>query len=74
MRAKGNQHRCQIVCVRLKRAYGMRRENPLYPNAKVIEKHVVKNITNHLLEHDFGEPLQSAYSVAHSTETAFGKV
>ena len=41
--------------------------------SKVIEKHVVNNITNHMLEHGLGEPLQSAYRVAHSTETALVK-
>ena len=42
--------------------------------SKVIEKHVVNNITNHMLQHGLGEPLQSAYRMAHSTETALLKV
>ena len=42
--------------------------------SKVIEKHIVNNITEHMIENNLGEPLQSAYRVAHSTETALLKV
>jgi hypothetical protein len=42
--------------------------------SKVIEKHVVNNITGHMLRHGLGEPLQSAYRKAHSTETPLVKV
>ena len=42
--------------------------------SKVIEKHVVYTISNHMRECNLGEPLQSAYRTAHSTETALLKV
>ena len=42
--------------------------------SKVIEKHVVNSISNHMRESNLGEPLQSAYRTAHSTETALLKV
>ena len=43
--------------------------------SKVIEKHVVNTISNHMRECNLGEPLQSAYrTCAHSTETALLKV
>ena len=35
--------------------------------SKVIEKHVVNTISNHMRECNLGEPLQSAYRTAHST-------
>jgi retron-type reverse transcriptase len=40
----------------------------------LIEKHVVSNINNHMLNHHLGEELQSAYLSGHSTETALLKV
>ena len=42
--------------------------------SKVIEKHSVNNITEHVIENNLGEPLQAAYRVVHSTETALLKV
>ena len=42
--------------------------------SKVIERIVVNNITKHMHENNLGEPLQSAYRAAHSTETALLKV
>jgi hypothetical protein len=42
--------------------------------SKLIEKHVVSNINNHMLNHHLGEELQSAYLSGHSTETALLKV
>ena len=42
--------------------------------SKVIEKHVSNSITNHMQDNNLGEPLQSAYKAAHSTETALLKV
>ena len=42
--------------------------------SKLIEKHVVNNINNHMLKHNLGEELQSAYMRGHSTETALLKV
>ena len=42
--------------------------------SKVIEKHVVNTISNHMRECNLGEPLQSTYRTAHSTETALLKV
>jgi hypothetical protein len=42
--------------------------------SKIIERHVVNSITDHMREFHLGEPLQSAYRVAHSTETALLKV
>ncbi|XP_072015021.1 uncharacterized protein [Amphiura filiformis] len=42
--------------------------------SKVIEKHAVNTISNHMRECNLGEPLQSAYRTAHSTETALLKV
>ena len=42
--------------------------------SKVIERIVVNNITKHMNENNLGEPLQSAYRAAHSTETALLKV
>ena len=42
--------------------------------SKVIEKYVVNTITEHMIDNGLGEPLQSAYRRAHSTETALLKV
>jgi hypothetical protein len=42
--------------------------------SKLIEKHVVNNINKHMLKHQLGEELQSAYMRGHSTETALLKV
>lgn len=42
--------------------------------SKLIEKHVVNNINNHMLKYHLGEELQSAYMRGHSTETALLKV
>lgn len=42
--------------------------------SKVIEKIVVSSITKHMQDNNLGEPLQSAYRAAHSTETALLKV
>jgi hypothetical protein len=42
--------------------------------SKVIERIVVNSITKHMRENSLGEPLQSAYRTAHSTETALLKV
>lgn len=41
---------------------------------KRIEKVAIDQINTHLIEHDFQEPLQSAYTANHSTETALVKV
>ena len=41
--------------------------------SKVVEKHVVNTISNHMRECNLGQPLQSAYRTAHSTETALMK-
>lgn len=42
--------------------------------SKVIERQVVNTITDHMIENNLGEPLQSAYRRVHSTETALLKV
>ena len=42
--------------------------------SKLIEKHVVNNINDHIVKNGLGEEFQSAYCVSHSTETALLKV
>ena len=41
---------------------------------KLIEKAAIKQINEHLTENNLHEPLQSAYTTNHSTETALLKV
>jgi len=42
--------------------------------SKLIEKPAIKQLQDHLTNHDLNEPLQSAYKVHHSTETTLMKV
>ena len=42
--------------------------------SKVLEKFVVKRLEEHIINHNLYDPLQSAYRVAHSTETAIMKI
>ena len=42
--------------------------------SKVLEKSVVKRLEQHIINHSLYDPLQSAYRVAHSTETAIIKI
>ena len=42
--------------------------------SKIIEKVVASRMDSHVAQHDLSEPLQSAYSRHHSTETALTKV
>ena len=42
--------------------------------SKIIERHAVDNIARHMTENNLGEPLQSAYRPAHSTESVLLKV
>ena len=42
--------------------------------SKVLEKLVVKRLEQHIINHSLYDPLQSAYRVAHSTETAIIKI
>ena len=42
--------------------------------SKLIEKQAVKAVNDHMILNNMGEPLQSAYKQAHSTETALMKV
>ncbi len=42
--------------------------------SKIIERHAVDNISSYLSVNNLGEPLQSAYKPAHSTESALLKV
>ena len=41
---------------------------------KVLEKLAVKRLEQHIIDHSIYDPLQSAYRVAHSTETAIIKI
>ena len=41
---------------------------------KVLEEIVVKRLEQHIINHSLYDPLQSAYRVAHSTETAIIKI
>ena len=42
--------------------------------SKLIEKQAVRTVNDHMKSHNLGEHLQSAYKLAHSTETALMKV
>ena len=42
--------------------------------SKIIEKQVVNELNEHMVKHELGESLQSAYLSGHSTETALLKV